>query len=120
VGAFLLGATGILDGRDATTHWKHVDQLQRDFPKVNVLANRLYVFDKRIATSAGIASGVDLALAMVEKTSGARIAAIAAREMVVATRRPGEDEQISPYFEKRDHLMPEVHAVQDWLVSNPD
>lgn len=119
VGAFLLAAAGILDGRDATTHWKHVEQLQREFPRVNVLANRLYVFDKRIATSAGIASGVDLALAMVEKTAGARIAAIAAREMVISRRRPGEDEQLSPYFEKRDHLMPEIHAVQDWLVSHP-
>lgn len=120
VGSFLLAATGLLNNRNATTHWKYVEQLQREFPRVNVLANKLYVLDGRIATSAGIASGVDLALAMVERDFGARVAAAAAREMVVTTRRAGSDEQLSPYFERRDHLVPEVHVVQDWLVKHPD
>ena len=120
VGSFLLAATGLLNSRNATTHWKYVDQLQREFPRMNVQANKLYILEGRIATSAGIASGVDLALAMVERDFGARIAAAAAREMVVTTRRAGSDEQLSPYFERRDHLVPEVHAVQDWLVQHPD
>lgn len=119
VGAFLLGAAGLLDGREATTHWRFVDQLQNEFPRVRVLANRLYLFDGRVATSAGISSGVDLALAMVERWSGARVAAYAAREMVVSSRRAGEDEQLSAFFEHREHLMPEIHAVQDWLVAHP-
>jgi len=119
VGAFALGAAGLLEGRRCTTHWKYVEQLQRRFPRANVLANRLYIFDGNIATSAGIASGVDLALAMVERDQSARIAAIVAREMVLSVRRLGSQEQLSPYFEGREHMVHEVHVVQDWLVDHP-
>ena len=119
VGAFALAAAGLLDGRRATTHWKHVDELQRAFPRVHVESNRLFVFDERIATSAGVASGVDLALALIERDHGPRIAATAARELVITVRRPGTHEQLSPYFALRDHTFAEVHAVQDWLVEHP-
>jgi transcriptional regulator GlxA family with amidase domain len=118
VGAFVLGAAGLLDERHVTTHWKFVDALREAFPRARVADNRLYIFDGRIATSAGIASGVDLALAMVERDAGARIAAVVAREMVVAMRRSGSDEQLSAFFARRDHVMSEVHAVQDWLVEH--
>jgi len=118
VGAFALAAAGLLDGRKATTHWKRVDELQRAFPRAQVEANRLYVFDGRVATSAGIASGVDLALALVERDCSSRVAAAAAREMVVTARRPGHHEQLSPYFALRDHTSREVHLVQDWLVEH--
>ena len=119
VGAFALGAAGLLDGRTCTTHWKYVDALQQRFPGAQVIANRLYVFDGTIATSAGIASGVDLALAIVERDQSARIAAVVAREMVVSVRRLGSQEQLSPYFSGRDHMIHEVHVVQDWLVDHP-
>ncbi len=118
VGAFALAAAGLLDGRHATTHWKRVDELQRVFPNVHVEPNRLFVIDGRIATSAGVASGVDLALALVERDHGSRIAAIAARELVVTARRPGTHEQLSPYFALRDHTFAEVHVAQDWLVEH--
>jgi transcriptional regulator GlxA family with amidase domain len=118
VGAFALAAAGLLDGRSATTHWKRVDELQRAFPRILVEPNRLYVFDGRIATSAGVASGVDLALALVERDCGSRIAAAAAREMVVTARRPGTHEQLSSFFALRDHTFAEVHAAQDWLVEH--
>lgn len=119
VGSFLLGSAGLLDGRTCTTHWRYVDALQRAFPRARVVADRLYTIDERIVTSAGIAAGVDLALAMIERRDGPRIAALVAREMVVSVRRPGEHEQLSSYFDKRDHLMHDVHAVQDWLVADP-
>lgn len=119
VGAFALAAAGLLDGRTATTHWKHVDELQRKFPRVQVEPNRLFVLDGRIATSAGVASGVDLALALVERDFGSRIAASAARELVITARRPGTHEQLSPFFALRDHTFAEVHIVQDWLVEHP-
>jgi transcriptional regulator GlxA family with amidase domain len=119
VGAFVLGAAGLLDDRNVTTHWKFTDALRSAFPQARVSGNRLYVFDGRIATSAGIASGVDLALAMVERDAGARIAATVAREMVVGVRRAGSQEQLSAYFEGRDHVFPEVHAAQDWLMEHP-
>jgi transcriptional regulator GlxA family with amidase domain len=119
VGAFLLGLTGLLDGRTCTTHWKRVDELQRAFPRARVVANHLYVFDGRVATSAGIASGVDLALAMIERDRHPSLAAAVARELVVSVRRRGSDDQLSPYFAYREHLQHEVHLVQDWLVEEP-
>ena len=119
VGAFFLGAAGLLDGRTVTTHWRRVDELRRAFPKANVHANRLYVFDGRIATSAGIASGVDLALAILERDAGPRLASAVAREMVLSARRPGSQEQLSAFLAGRDHVFAEVHAVQDWLVEHP-
>jgi transcriptional regulator GlxA family with amidase domain len=109
----------LLEGRNCTTHWKYVDELARRFPRAHVFANRLYVFDGTIATSAGIASGVDLALAMVERDQSARIASIVAREMVLSVRRLGSQEQLSPYFAGRDHMVHEVHIVQDWMVEHP-
>jgi transcriptional regulator GlxA family with amidase domain len=119
VGAFFLGAAGLLNGRNVTTHWRRVDELQRTFPKANVHTNRLYVFDGRIATSAGSASGVDLALAILERDAGPRVASAVAREMVLAARRSGAQEQLSEFLAGRDHLLAEVHAVQDWLVEHP-
>jgi transcriptional regulator GlxA family with amidase domain len=119
VGAFFLGAAGLLDGRNVTTHWRRVDELQRAFPQANVHANRLYTIDGRVATSAGIASGVDLALALLERDAGPRLAAAVAREMVLAARRAGSEEQLSAFLEGRDHVLAEVHAVQDWLAEHP-
>lgn len=119
VAAFFLGAAGLLDGRNVTTHWRRVDDLRRAFPKANVQANRLYLFDGRIATSAGAAAGVDLALAIVERDVGPRLASAVAREMVLSVRRPGSQEQLSAFLAGRDHMFAEVHAVQDWLVEHP-
>jgi transcriptional regulator GlxA family with amidase domain len=119
VAAFFLGAAGLLDGRNVTTHWRRVDELRHAFPKANVQANRLYVFDGRVATSAGNAAGVDLALAIVERDAGPRLASVVAREMVLSVRRPGSQEQLSAFLAGRDHMIAEVHAVQDWLVGHP-
>jgi len=119
VGAFLLGRAGLLDGRECTTHWKRVDELQRAFPKARVLPDRLYVRDGPIVTSAGIAAGVDLALCIVEEREGPRMAASVAREMVVHVRRPGADSQLNAFLGYRDHLESGVHAVQDRIINYP-
>lgn len=118
VGAFLLGHAGLLDGRTCTTHWGWVNELQAQFPLAHVVANRLYVADDRVITSAGIASGIDMALALVERAHGAQLAAAVAREMVVYVRRDGTAAQQSVYVQHRDHLEPSVHTVQDWLVNH--
>lgn len=118
-GAFPLGAAGLLDGRQCTTHWTRVDDLQRRFPRARVLTNRLFVDDGRITTSAGIASGIDMALALVERHHGPRVTAAAARELVVYLRRDGSHQQHSVYLDYRTHLHPGVHRVQDWLIANP-
>ncbi len=118
-GAFLLGAAGLLEGRQCTTHWTRVDDLQRRFPRARVLTNRLFVDDGRITTSAGIASGIDMALSLVERHHGPRVTAAAARELVVYLRRDGFHHQHSIYLDYRTHLHPGVHRVQDWLIANP-
>lgn len=119
-GAFALGEAGLLDGRQCTTHWTRLADLESRFPRARVLMNRLFVEDGRITTSAGIASGIDMALALVERRHGPLVAAAAAREMVVYVRRDGSHRQQSIYLEYRTHLHAGIHRVQDWLIAHPD
>jgi transcriptional regulator GlxA family with amidase domain len=118
-GALLLAEAGLLDGRTCTTHWKRVGQLRKQCPRATVLEDRLFVIDGKVVTSAGIASGIDLALALIEQDLGALMAARVAREMVVYLRRDADQPQESVYLDHRTHLDPGVHAVQDWLCANP-
>jgi len=118
-GAFALGEAGLLDGRRCTTHWSRTAELQKRFPQARVLEDRLFVTDGNITTSAGIASGIDMALAMIEQADGPILAAEIAREMVVYLRRDGAQEQSSVYLDYRTHLHPGVHRVQDWIIRNP-
>lgn len=118
-GAFVVGEAGLLDGRRCTTHWSRTSELARRFPRARVLEDRLYVSDGDVTTSAGIASGIDMALAFIEQAEGPIVAAEVAREMVVYLRRDGAQEQQSVYLDYRTHLHPGVHRVQDWIVRNP-
>lgn len=92
-GAFTLAATGILDGREATTHWRYTGLLQRRFPNVRVNAGVLYVDCGDVLTSAGTAAGIDLCLHIVRRDHGAQIANRVARRMVVAGHREGGQAQ---------------------------
>lgn len=118
-GAFVLGEAGLLADRRCTTHWSRIDELQRRFRDARVLENRLFVTDGNVTTSAGIASGIDMALALIESARGPIAAAEIAREMVVYIRRDGAQQQQSVYLDYRTHLHPGVHRVQDSLVQNP-
>lgn len=118
-GAFVLGEAGLLDGRQCTTHWKRTSELAARFPRARVLEDRLFVTDRNVTTSAGIASGIDMALALIEQSDGPMVAAEVAREMVVYLRRDGSQEQHSIYLDYRTHLHPGVHRVQDWIVRHP-
>lgn len=119
-GAFVLARAGLLDGRRCTTHWKLVERLQREAPRSEVLPARLYVEDRGVVTSAGVAAGIDLALALVERDQGPLVAGRTAREMVVYVRRAGEGRQTSVFLEYRAHIDPGVHRVQDWLIAHPE
>jgi transcriptional regulator GlxA family with amidase domain len=118
-GSFILGDAGLLDGRRCTTHWSCIAKMEHRFPRARVLADRLFVADGEIITSAGIASGIDMALSLIERKHGPLLAAEVAREMVVYIRRDGAQEQTSIYLDYRTHLNPGVHKVQDWLVQHP-
>ena len=76
--------------------------------------------DGRLVTSAGVASGIDMALALVEEDLGPPAVARVARELVVYLRRDGDREQQSAFLEHRTHLHPGVHRVQDFLVAHPE
>lgn len=119
-GAFALGEAGLLDGRTCTTHWKVIDRLQRDFPAARVLDNRLFVSDGQVVTSAGVASGIDMALALLEEDTGPLMLARVCKEMVVYLRRSGSEDQRSVFVEYRSHLHRGIHQVQDFIVANPD
>jgi len=119
-GAFVLGRAGLLDGRRCTTHWKVTERLRIEYPRARVIENHLFVEDEGVITSAGIASGIDMALALVEADYGPIVVSRVAREMVVYLRRNGDQEQRSVYLDHRTHLHPGVHRVQDFLVAHPD
>ncbi|MGE5292463.1 MAG: helix-turn-helix domain-containing protein [Micromonosporaceae bacterium] len=92
-GAFVLAAAGLLDGRRATTHWMHADQLARRYPRVRVDPRVLYVDDGDILTSAGSAAGIDLCLHLVRKDYGTAVANALARRIVVPPHREGGQAQ---------------------------
>jgi transcriptional regulator GlxA family with amidase domain len=125
-GAFVLGEAGLLDGRRCTTHWFMVGELQQRYPMARVVDSVLYVSDscgicgamRGIVTSAGIASGVDMALSLIEQQHGPRLAAEVAQYLVVYLRRNGTQPQQSIYLEYRNHLHPGVHRVQNWLAEH--
>lgn len=117
-GAAVLGEAGLLHRRRCTTHWAFVDELQGRYPTAQVLDNVLYVQDHGITTSAGIASGIDMALWLLEQDYGPRLVAAVAHRLVIYLRRDGRHQQRSIYLEYRTHLDPCVHRVQDWLTEH--
>lgn len=94
-GAFLLGATGLLDGRRAVTHWTECNELARRFPEAHVEPDPIFVRDGEVWSSAGITAGIDLALALVEEDLGRDLALAVARHLVVFLKRPGGQAQFS-------------------------
>jgi transcriptional regulator GlxA family with amidase domain len=117
-GAFVLGEAGLLDGRRCTTHWEAVQLLRSRYPRARVDEGALFVQDGPITTSAGIASGIDMALALVEREHGPLLAAQIARYLVVYLRRNGSHAQQSIYLDYRTHLHPGVHRAQDYLAAS--
>jgi transcriptional regulator GlxA family with amidase domain len=94
-GAFLLAATGLLDGRRATTHWQNCRQLSREYPKIDVQSDPIFVKDGPFYSSAGVIAGIDLCLALIEEDLGIQIPGLVARVLVLYLRRPGGQAQFS-------------------------
>jgi transcriptional regulator GlxA family with amidase domain len=119
-GAEALGQAGLLDGHRCTTHHQHQDELARRYPRATVVPDVLFVDDGDILTSAGVASGIDLALYLIEQRDGSAAAARAAREMVVFARRNGADAQAGAAMRYRTHLSEHVHRAQELIESEFD
>ncbi|WNN48661.1 helix-turn-helix domain-containing protein [Siccibacter colletis] len=118
-GALLAARAGLMHGVQCTTHHDVLARLKAAAPGAIVKDNRIFVEDNGIWTSAGITSGIDLALHLIHRLCGPRVALEVAREMVVWFRRSGDDPQLSPWLRYRNHIHPAIHRVQDLLAANP-
>lgn len=117
-GAFLLAATGLLDGRRATTHWMHTDELQRRHPRVQVDPDVLYIDEGQLLTAAGSAAGIDLCLHIVRGDHGAEVANRVARRLVVQPYRDGGQAQFIERpvpSRERDTLAPVLEHMNRHL-----
>jgi transcriptional regulator GlxA family with amidase domain len=116
-GAFLLAATGLLDGRRATTHWLAATELARRFPKIRVDPNVLYVDEGRVLSSAGAAAGLDLCLHLVRRDYGSAVAADAARTSVMPLERDGGQSQFIVHAPPTPDGL-SLRPVLRWLEQN--
>ena len=117
-GAFLLAEAGLLDGRRATTHWQYCGTLARRFPAVTVDPEPIFVRDGRIATSAGVTAGIDLALALVEEDLGRDAALTIARHLVMFLRRPGGQSQFSAQLAGQEAERAPLRDVQRLIAEH--
>ncbi|MFD5280073.1 GlxA family transcriptional regulator [Streptomyces rubrogriseus] len=118
-GAILLARAGLLDGRRVTTHWAYSDRLARDHPAVEVDPDPIYIRDGNVATSAGVTSGIDLALALVEEDLGRDAALTVARHLVVFLRRPGNQAQFSAQLAAQTARREPLRELQHWITEHP-
>jgi transcriptional regulator GlxA family with amidase domain len=136
VGAYHLAATGLLDGRRATTHWRFADDFAARFPAVTVVPDALYVDEGRLLTGAGAAAGIDLYLHLVRREHGTSVAGHIARDIVVAPHRDGghaqylatpvpadgEDarlREVLAWATARLDRSPSVEAMAAWAAMSP-
>ncbi|MEU7026142.1 GlxA family transcriptional regulator [Streptomyces sp. NPDC046275] len=118
-GALLLAEAGQLDGHRATTHWSACELLARRHPAVTVEPEPIFVRDGRVATSAGVTAGIDLALALVEEDLGREAALTVARHLVVFLRRPGNQAQFSAQLAAQTARREPLRDVQSWIAEHP-
>ena len=118
-GAFLAAESGLLQDHACTTHHSLTRRLAREYPRLEVVENRIFVRDRNVLTSAGVTAGVDLALHLVSELAGPRVAVEVARLLVLYFRRAGSDPQLSPWLLHRNHIDPRVHGAQDLVIGIP-
>lgn len=118
-GSVIAAHAGLLAGRRATTHHHHLDELRQASPDAQVLANRVFVLDPPVFSSAGVTTGIDLVLHRIAARLGAALAAEVAQTLVVALRRGPQNPELSPFLNHRNHLHPVVHRVQDAVSQDP-
>jgi Transcriptional regulator containing an amidase domain and an AraC-type DNA-binding HTH domain len=116
-GAYLLAEAGLLNGRRATTHWGRTDDFARRYPKVKLDADRIFVRDGNVWTSAGITAGIDLALAVIEEDLGLEVARRTAQQLVVHQRRPGGQSQFSALLDLGGRTG-RFAELMDWMRAN--
>ncbi|MGX1854854.1 GlxA family transcriptional regulator [Streptomyces sp. NPDC055299] len=117
-GSFLLAEAGLLDGRRATTHWAYSEAMAGRYPEVTVDAEPIFVWDGPFVTSAGVSTGIDMALALVEADHGAALALETARFLVLFLKRHGGQSQYSAVLDAQLADHPPIRAAQEWILGN--
>lgn len=117
-GTLVLAETGRLDDARVTTHWAAADMLAEQRPQVKLQADALYVRDGRTWTSAGVATGIDMALAMVEADHGVGLMGDIAKKLVVYARRPGNQSQYSPVLDAQVEAHEDLRDLVAWIDEN--
>ena len=118
-GAFLLGPTGLLDGRRVTTHWEYAHDLAAAFPAANVQSDNIFIRDGALFTSAGVTAGIDLALSFVEEDHGRDMALTIARWLVMFLKRSGGQSQYSVHLAAQIADRSPIEDVLEWTRNNP-
>ena len=119
-GAFILAEAGLLNGRRATTHWQVYDKMAKLYPEVKVEREPIFVKDGNIYTSAGISTGIDLSLALVEEDFGRDVAVMIARLLVLYLKRPGNQSQFSNILMHQTVDYKPIQDIQEWIMTNLD
>lgn len=117
-GAFLLAEAGLLDGRQAVTHWTFCDRLAREYPAITVRPEPIYLCDGSVYTSAGITAGIDLCLRLVEEDHGHETALRIARFLVMFLVRPGGQAQFSHMLSHQATISQPLRELQVWMLQN--
>ncbi|MGS2717297.1 GlxA family transcriptional regulator [Eionea flava] len=117
-GAFIMARAGLLHCRRATTHWQYAEQLQKEYPDIHVCSDAIFIKDDNIYSSAGVTSGIDLALALVEEDWGADIALAVAKQIVVFYRRSAGQSQYSPLLTLQAPQQSRIAVLQEWIINN--
>lgn len=113
-GAFLLAATGLLEGQRVVTHWSRCEELARQYPGLQVEADAIFIQQGKLWTSAGVTAGIDLALALVQEDLGQPLALEVARQLVVFLKRPGGQSQFSVALNQQQQGS-RFSALHDWI-----
>lgn len=119
-GAFLVGMTGLLDGRHVTTHWSYAEELRERFPSAHVEPDSIFIRDGPLFTSAGVSACIDLALALVEEDHGRDLAVAVGRHMVMYLKRPGGQSQFSAPLAAQAKAQSPIARVQAWVLDHPE
>ena len=119
-GTFLLAEAGLLAGRRVTTHWSSADLLAQRYPGLTVDPEPIFIQDGNVYTSAGVTTGMDLALALVEADLGRDIALAIARQLVLFLRRPGNQTQFSAQLQAQTAHRAPLRDVQNWVAEHPE
>ena len=117
-GIYALAEAGLLDGLEATTHWRFAADVSARWPRIDLNSNAIYVKSGRFYTSAGITAGIDLALAMIEEDLGNATALAVARDLVVYLKRPGGQLQYSEPLRLQEMTGSQFSETLSWMLEH--